>query len=615
MVCSSLLLARCLLLSVFDSLNYLARVSLDRDLADLGLSCYKTNRLYESITRVILDQNQEMKSESWSPTSTLTEVIHVLNFSLKQRTISKSYLAMQLLSIAKTPRMSGHKSQRQSSFSFFGILKIKKSQRGGGRLEMDLLAFIRTADPTKVRIGERQRGEDEPKLLDTTVGRTVPLLPVAPARAQSELDASVDKLFDEEGSDNEEEPHDSADVVQSAGTLIVSEAAEVVGEDVIPLRPRQKKRKTNIDAGEPSHPAKKLRDDYGAPGGPSVADFSHYSSANIAEAEVDSIAKSAAPIIATVVTTTADVATTSKEAPARETPAKPSLFAAGSSSDGGTDPTPGGFSDVYGSDFLVGGIRTVVDPGFDLQKVYVPQWSVTNGSYLDDGRVCHEIEEKSERLFCRGEGYVVEDLLKVKKIVKFLRGANVPIEEEKGILNVKVTDLAATIKVREQEAADSEALVTAVKSQNDSLVDQEKRSRIREYADIVAMVLHLEEKFYPHLLNTIAGRRWLLTHGMELVIAKCLNSTEYLSALGAAIGKAIEKGMQEGLSAGITHGIKGRTLTDVTAYNPSAEADYLAALYHLQSVNFSLLAELKSNKDARTKTIMNLLRLEDHLAD
>ncbi|GKA87186.1 hypothetical protein Tco_0808897, partial [Tanacetum coccineum] len=284
-------------------------------------------------------------------------------------------------------------------------------------VEMDLLAFIRTADPTKVRIGERQRGEDEPKLLDTTVGRTVPLLPVAPARAQSELDASVDRLFDEEGSGNEEEPHDSVDGDQSAGTLIVSEAAEVVGEDVIPLQPRQKKRKTNIDAGEPSHPAKKLRDDYGAPGGPSVAgksrsavqrllagavlnaevrggpvptlpfvtssvsatperedehladsvtglnlrticapqrfvissDSSHHSGANIAEAEVDSIARSAAPIIATVVTATADVATTTKEAPAK-------LFSAGSSSAGGTDPAPGGFSDVSGSDFLVGGI-------------------------------------------------------------------------------------------------------------------------------------------------------------------------------------------------------------------------------------------------------------------
>lgn len=28
--------------------------------------------------------------------------------------------------------MGGHKSQRKSSFSFFGIFKIKKSQRGGG---------------------------------------------------------------------------------------------------------------------------------------------------------------------------------------------------------------------------------------------------------------------------------------------------------------------------------------------------------------------------------------------------------------------------------------------------------------------------------------------------
>ncbi|GJV60440.1 putative ribonuclease H-like domain-containing protein [Tanacetum coccineum] len=63
--------------------------------------------------------------------------------------------------------------------------------------EMDLLSFIRTADPTKVRVGERQRAEGEPKLLDTTVGHVVPLLPVAPARASSEVEASVEKLFDE----------------------------------------------------------------------------------------------------------------------------------------------------------------------------------------------------------------------------------------------------------------------------------------------------------------------------------------------------------------------------------------------------------------------------------
>nr|GEV30122.1 hypothetical protein [Tanacetum cinerariifolium] len=63
--------------------------------------------------------------------------------------------------------------------------------------EIFLLSFIRTADPTKVRIGERQREEDEPKLLETTVGRVVPLLPVTPDRSSSEMEASVDKLFDE----------------------------------------------------------------------------------------------------------------------------------------------------------------------------------------------------------------------------------------------------------------------------------------------------------------------------------------------------------------------------------------------------------------------------------
>ncbi|GJW02792.1 hypothetical protein Tco_1561648, partial [Tanacetum coccineum] len=68
------------------------------------------------------------------------------------------------------------------------------------------------------------------------------------------------------------------------------------------------------------------------------------------------------------------------------------------------------------------------------------------------------------------------------------------------------------------------------------------------YIDFVEMALHLEERFYPHLLTTIAA--------------------------AVAISKAIEKGMQDGLSAGITHGKEGRALIDVAAYNPSAKVDY-----------------------------------------
>nr|GEW23188.1 hypothetical protein [Tanacetum cinerariifolium] len=61
---------------------------------------------------------------------------------------------------------------------------------------MDPFDFIHAADPTKVRVVEREREVDEPRLLNTTVGRTIPLLPVAPGRADSELEASVERLFD-----------------------------------------------------------------------------------------------------------------------------------------------------------------------------------------------------------------------------------------------------------------------------------------------------------------------------------------------------------------------------------------------------------------------------------
>ncbi|GKC77551.1 hypothetical protein Tco_1128325 [Tanacetum coccineum] len=58
--------------------------------------------------------------------------------------------------------------------------------------------------------------------------------------------------------------------------------------------------------------------------------------------------KSSAPAMTTVttVTTTVDADMVVKEAPV-----KPSLFAVGSSSAGGTDPTPCGIFDLTGSDF------------------------------------------------------------------------------------------------------------------------------------------------------------------------------------------------------------------------------------------------------------------------
>ncbi|GKA94284.1 hypothetical protein Tco_0816322, partial [Tanacetum coccineum] len=51
-------------------------------------------------------------------------------------------------------------------------------------------------------------------------------------------------------------------------------------------------------------------------------------------------------------------------------------------------------------------------------------------------------------------------------------------------------------------------------------------------AQLSEMAIHLDEEFYPRFLTIISGRRWFLNHGLKLVLLKCLQSSEYLQALG-----------------------------------------------------------------------------------
>ncbi|GKC83915.1 hypothetical protein Tco_1139632 [Tanacetum coccineum] len=73
--------------------------------------------------------------------------------------------------------------------------------------------------------------------------------------------------------------------------------------------------------------------------------------------------------------------------------------------------------------------------------------------------------------------------------------------------------------------------------------------------------------------------------------------------------------MQEGLAAGIEHGQAGRCLTDLEAYIPSVEEDFNSAIHDLRDLNFPLLKELSDKKDASTWDIMDLLRLDDTVAE
>ncbi|GJR45200.1 hypothetical protein Tco_1313303 [Tanacetum coccineum] len=194
-----------------------------------------------------------------------------------------------------------------------------------------------------------------------------------------------------------------------------------------------------------------------------------------------------------------------------------------------------------------------------------------------------------------------------------VKGYNDLLEQEHNVLRLQVASLESTVAEKDHELSDLEISSSSLRSQNQGLVSQldlyeENMKRLEEFqdnlmrpletrlaeidADFTRCCMRFQESFRPHLLNVVAGRRWLLTHGMKLLMAKCLNSTEYMEALGNAFGRAIEKGMQEGLAV-----------------------DFNSAVRDLHDLDFPLLQELSNKKDANTWDAMDLLRLDDVVAE
>ncbi|GJX23462.1 hypothetical protein Tco_0227907, partial [Tanacetum coccineum] len=494
--------------------------------------------------------------------------------------------------------------------------------------EMDLFAFIHVVDPTKVKIVEREHVKEERKLLDSTVGCVVPFLPVASACSKGDLEVSVDRLFDEGGSTNQ---GDSA-IGGGHNAVIepVTDVKDIAAENVTAERPKRQCKKSEVATGGKSpsvikelltssilnaeHEGAGLIDSVTGPNLRTIgsserfiisSDSSHHSSINAAKVEVDSFTRSATPLS---VMTEAVVSTSIASAP--------------------SIPVPEAAANIF--------LHSWMDYTYWFTECKVLGFA---------RQACLNAKVRMRTEYCLNERRRLEfeckrqaDLLKVSVVeaaekvhadeLDALKQNSVALEDENDSLNGKITELQSSVSAKDLELKDFNVTVSSLKSQNDDLVDQvcacigdymfqpsdqvsgyeRLKEQIEEFqdarinivndkvakldADLVEMALYLEEKFYPHLLTIISGRRWFLTCGLKLAVVKCLNLPEYLTALGAAISRAIEKGMQSGLSAGIDHGKEGRRLADVVAYNPAAEADYNSALQRLCEVDFPLIQSI-----------------------
>ncbi|GJS56177.1 hypothetical protein Tco_0629539, partial [Tanacetum coccineum] len=143
----------------------------------------------------------------------------------------------------------------------------------------------------------------------------------------------------------------------------------------------------------------------------------------------------------------------------------------------------------------------------------------------------------------------------IKAIESSLRGEVAFAKEHKGLLehersalNLKVTSLKRIVdQVRELETSFAglrekletyEGSMKQLEEFQDNLM-KPLEARLAEIdADFTRCYMHFQDSFRPYLLNVIVGRRWLLAHGMRLLMAKCLNSSEYMEALRNAFGRA-----------------------------------------------------------------------------
>nr|GEU58195.1 hypothetical protein [Tanacetum cinerariifolium] len=388
--------------------------------------------------------------------------------------------------------------------------------------------------------------------------RVVPLLPIAPARAKSDLEASVEKLFDEGGSMKQVDSaagggHDAEiEFVTAANNITTGSKLRgdyrTFSEVIIGAMPTMPFVTSSVSATPGHEDGTPLDSVTGAnlrSVGPAIRlvislDSSHHSSTNAPGAKFNSVIRFVVPPLVTI-----------EESNSVDT-IKPNVV---------------GPSHPFGKE-LSPGSREVDSE--NLHEVFVSHWNVPNDALLDDFDTSKEIINH---------------------------------------LAPPVTKLRSLVSAKDRKLKDFDVTVTSLKSQNDSLVHalestcsclhdqvfeyEQLKRQIKEFqdtqmsvvnekvdkldTDLLEMASHLEERYYPYLLDTISERRWLLAHGMKLFLVKCLNSSDCLTALRASISRAIEKGMQ----TGIDHGKEGMNLTDVASYNPDAEADFNFALQEL----------------------------------
>nr|GEY03325.1 hypothetical protein [Tanacetum cinerariifolium] len=255
------------------------------------------------------------------------------------------------------------------------------------------------------------------------------------------------------------------------------------------------------------------------------------------------------------------------------------------------------------------------------ESIYRPEWGVANGSLLDTPEACQDLVDHvappsyfSELRHLHND----EFLRQYNVILAWSAGLSQELENKRArfldlqVSNERLSQQVATL----QEQVSGEEKLKAAFEEFKRYEDDRVEQRCAELdARLNALSIDFDEELYPHMLTAIAGRRWVIGHGLRLVVMKCSKSLEMRQAFADVVSVGISKGMSEGLRHGVEHGQAQLSLESIEAYDLEAEAKYVAALQALKDLKYPLVDQLEGLKDASMDVIMAALYLESDTED
>nr|GEY23347.1 hypothetical protein [Tanacetum cinerariifolium] len=262
------------------------------------------------------------------------------------------------------------------------------------------------------------------------------------------------------------------------------------------------------------------------------------------------------------------------------------------------------------------------------ESIYRPEWGIVNGNMLDTPKACQDLVAMGSQLRLRLEQEVKllrKYVARVARRDKIIQAREHEINNLKELLEVEA-DIKKATKDKSaklsQELEDMRALFLDLQVSNDRLsqqvatlqehVSEEEKlkaafeefkqyedSRVEQrYAEmdarLDALSIDSDEELYPHMLIAITGRRWMIGRGLRLAVMKCDESLELRH---------------------VFVDVAQLNLEATKAYDPEAEAKYIAALQALKDLTYPLVDQLEGLKDAPMDVIMAALYLESDTGD